>query len=62
MIRPGMTVQIEDTKQKNQGKAKASDDHTTSKQPASKTKHVKSKTEAHSGTEKGSGKSSESGK
>ena len=62
MIRPGMTVRIADAKQKNQGKAKASNDHATSKQPASKTKHVKSKTEAHSGTEKGSGKSSESGK
>ena len=62
MVRPGMTVQIEDAKQKNQGKAKDSDDHATGKQSASKTKHVKSKTRAHSGTEKGSGKSSESGK
>jgi len=62
MIRPGMTVQIADAKQKSGGKAKASDDHATSKQPGSKTKHVKTKTEAHSGTEKGSGKSSESGK
>lgn len=62
MIRPGMTVQIADAKQKNQGKTKASNDHATSKQPASKTKRVKSKTEAHSRTEKGSGKSSESGK
>ncbi len=62
MIRPGMTVQIADAKQKNQGKTKTSDDHATDKQPASKTKHVKSKTEARSGTEKGSGKSSESGK
>ena len=55
MIRPGMTVQIADAKQKNQGKAKTSDDDATDKQSASKTK-------AHSGTEKGDGKTSETGK
>ncbi len=62
MIRPGMTVQTEDAAQKHQKKTGTSEAQTTGKKAATKTESSKSKAKSHSGTEKGTSKTSTSGK